>query len=63
MGLEQNEWKRFNQWICDNFEYGEGAKSMDSSLFFTNPCGWSGRAIRKNMLSEGTVFPHPCGDS
>ena len=63
MGLEQNEWKRYYHWICDNFEYGEGAKSMDSSLFFTNPFGWSGRAIRKNMLSEGTVFPHPSGDS
>ena len=37
MGIEQNEWKRYYGWICDNFEYGEGAESEDSLVFFTEP--------------------------
>ena len=63
MGIAQNEWKRYYHWICENFEYGEGARSVDSSLFFTNPFERSDRAIRRNRLPEGTVFPYPTGDS
>ena len=34
-------------YICDNFEYGEGAESEDSLVFFTDPFGKANRDIRR----------------
>ena len=63
MGIKANEWKRYYLWLCENFEYGEGAGSEDSLVFFTDPFEKADREIRRNRLPEGTIFPYPAGPS